>query len=149
MSTKVDEMLEFAIEREKDAAAFYDGLATMTTSVPMKAEFARLANQERGHQARLENAMKSEVGLSARGQVLDLRVATYIVGTEPHPGMPYEELLVLAIHREAQAVKLYTDMANEVTGGPLKSLLLALAREEAEHKHKFEVEFDDEYLAQN
>ena len=149
MSTQISEMMAFAIERERSAAAFYDGLAKLTDNPAMQAEFSKLATQERGHLARLERAQESEEGLQQRTEVVDLRLSDYLVGVEPTPGMSYDELLVLAIHREQQALALYTDMAAKVADGSFKKLLLALAKEEASHKHKFEVEFNDVYLAQN
>lgn len=148
-ATTVDEMLQFAMEREESAARFYEGMAEMTESKAMRAEFKNLATQEWGHKARIEKARTTDHGFVAREARVDLKVSTYLKGVEPRPGMSYEDLLVLAIHREAQAVALYADLAAKVPEGSLQNLLLALVKEETEHKHHFEMEYDDKVLAQN
>ena len=72
----------------------------------------------------------------------DLRIADYIVEAEPGPDMDYQNALALAMKQEKAAFRLYLDLANQVTNKEQKSLFLSLAREEAKHKLRFEIEYD-------
>ena len=51
--------------------------------------------------------------------------------------------------QEKAAFKLYTDLAVVAPDEDLRDLLLSLAQEEAKHKLRFEVEYDDQILTEN
>ena len=51
--------------------------------------------------------------------------------------------------REKASFRLYSDLAASVDDEDLKQTFLALAHEEAKHKLRFEVEYDDVILAEN
>ena len=57
--------------------------------------------------------------------------------------MDYQEALQVAMHKEKKAFLLYTDLAGAVEDAGLKNTFLALAQEEAKHKLRFEIEYDD------
>jgi rubrerythrin len=56
--------------------------------------------------------------------------------------MDYTKLLILAMKKEDKSVKLYTTLAAASTQPQLKDIFLKLAREEAQHKLRFELEYD-------
>jgi rubrerythrin len=60
--------------------------------------------------------------------------------------MNYQDALVLAMKKEKAAFRLYLDLANEVQSEDQKDLFLALAQEEAKHKLRFEIEYDEVVL---
>ena len=82
-------------------------------------------------------------------KVQDLKIADYVVETEPKPDMDYRDALVLAMQKEKAAFKLYTALAAASEDEALKSLFLSLAQEEAKHKLRFELEYDDNVLTWN
>jgi len=51
--------------------------------------------------------------------------------------------------REKAAFKLYSDLAEQVGDQQTKDLFLSLAEEEAKHKLRFEVEYDEVILKDN
>jgi len=51
--------------------------------------------------------------------------------------------------KEKAAFKLYTDLAAAVSSADLKNTFLSLAQEEAKHKLRFEVEYDNEIMGEN
>ena len=51
--------------------------------------------------------------------------------------------------REKSAFKLYSDIARSAQDEELRELFLGLAQEEAKHKLRFEVEYDDEVYREN
>jgi len=67
----------------------------------------------------------------------------------PHDNMNYQEALVVAMQAEKHAYMLYNDLAGKIDDVALKDLFLALAQEEAKHKLRFEVEYDEHILTEN
>jgi rubrerythrin len=81
--------------------------------------------------------------------VLDLKIGDYLVDAELNPEMNYQEALMVAMKKEKFAFKMYTDLASVATDQNAKALLLSLAQEEAKHKLRFEVEYDEIILKEN
>jgi rubrerythrin len=141
--TSIDETLEFAIAEEQAAADFYAGLAGRTDVPGMSEALLSFAQEEMGHKAKLE-AVKAGVGMSpAARPVIDLKIADYVADVVPDPQMSYRDTLIVAMKKEKAAFRLYTDLAAATADAEIRSLFLALAQEEARHKLRFEIEYDD------
>ncbi|MHC4750898.1 MAG: ferritin-like domain-containing protein [Planctomycetota bacterium] len=110
--------------------------------------FEAFAKEELGHKAKLE-AIKQGKEIQAAANVTDLRIADYTVDVEPAPDMSYQDALILAMKKEKAAFRLYLALADQVEKADQKSLFLSLAQEEAKHKLRFEIEYDDVVLSQN
>lgn len=149
MSQTVDEILDFAIEREQSAHDFYMELASRMDRQSMKDVFIQYAKEELGHRRRLEGVKAGKKASLGKDGVLDLKLADYILPADPGPTMDYEEALVLAMQREAKAHALYVDLAGQASDEGLKQLFLRLASEEAKHRERFELEYDEVALVQN
>ena len=78
-----------------------------------------------------------------------MKLADYMVDVNPDEDLDYQKALVLAMKKEKAAFKLYSDMAEAVEDAKLKDTLKALAQEEAKHKLRFEIEYDDVFLREN
>jgi rubrerythrin len=63
--------------------------------------------------------------------------------------MLYTDMLVVAMRKEKEAFKLYTDLAAAAKEENLRTIFLGLANEEAKHKLRFELEYDKELLSEN
>jgi rubrerythrin len=148
-SRTFEEMLDFAIGREAAAAAFYADLAQRATQPAMQKVYERLSAEERGHQSSLTQIKADPGRLTSRKKVTTLSMADYMVAGEPTPETPYDELLVIAMKREAAAVRLYKDMAGQTDDEALRKLLLGLADEEGRHQLRFEKEYDEYVLLEN
>jgi rubrerythrin len=81
--------------------------------------------------------------------VIDLKIADYLVEVKEKADMTYQEVLVLAMQKEKAAFKLYQNLASKATDGNVKSIFLSLAQEEAKHKLRFEIEYDEFVLREN
>ena len=81
--------------------------------------------------------------------IQDMKLADYMVEVEPSPEMDYQAALVIAMKQEKAAFRLYSDLAAKSADPGLKELLLELAQEEAKHKLRFEVEYDEYILTDN
>ena len=63
--------------------------------------------------------------------------------------MDYQQALILAMKKEKKAFKLYLDLAASCGDDNLEQIFLALAQEEAKHKLRFEIEYDDFVMTEN
>ena len=144
-----DQILDFAIKNEEQAAKFYTDLAEKMDSASMRGVFEDFAREEEGHKAKLLGVKQSGGMEPATRQILDLKIGDYLVDAEPGPEMDYQQALILAMKQEKAAFKLYTDLAAATPSADLSSLLRGLAQEEAKHKLRFEVEYDEYILREN
>jgi rubrerythrin len=145
----VDEILDFAIGKEQEAADFYSGFAAKAKSPAMKATFEQFAAEEMGHKAKLQNVKAGKKLLQSEAKIQDLKIGDYLVEEEPREDMDYQDALIVAMKAEKAAFRLYTDLASKVDDGEIKELLLGLAQEEAKHKLRFEIEYDEQVLTEN
>jgi rubrerythrin len=145
----VDGVLDFAIKREEEAFDFYTDLAAKVTRTDMKSLFRQFAEEEKSHRTKLQGVKEGKQLLAAEKNVLDLKMSDYLVADEPTEGMTYQKALILAMKKEKVSFKLYTDLAASAPGDDLKNIFSHLAQEEAIHKLRFEVEYDNEVMDEN
>jgi rubrerythrin len=145
----VEELLDFAIGEEQGAATFYLELAGSMPRPWVKKVFEGFAVEEQGHQAKLEALRRGGAKGLPRGKVLDLKIGDYLMEAGPTAEMDYQQALTLAMQKEKAAFHMYTDLAGAATDPELKELLLGLAQEEARHKLRMELEYDEQFLKEN
>jgi rubrerythrin len=148
-SGSVGDILKFAIARELESYQFYASLAARMERPWMQDVFQQFAQEELGHKAKLHGVREGEVTLSANSKVLDLKIADYLVAGEVSGDMDYQQALIIAMKKEKAAFRLYTDLAHRIDDEALQTMFLSLAQEEAKHKLRFEVEYDDMILTDN
>jgi rubrerythrin len=78
--------------------------------------------------------------------VQDLKIADYTVDVEPSPNMSYQEALVFAMKAEKAAYRLYMGLAEISDDMQTAAVFRSLAQQEAKHKLRFEVEYDEVVL---
>ena len=146
------DILNFAIEKEKEAAEFYSEISeeeTMSGSKQMLKEFAQ---EEQRHQALLENLVDKGIVEGIDDYIfkwiLDIKRSDYVADLEYEKGMAYNELLMLAMKREEKALALYNKLLREASDTEdSKKLFKMLCQEEAKHKLSLETLYDD-YMAE-
>jgi rubrerythrin len=114
----------------------------------MQKVFENFATEELGHKYKLEAFKRGDISLVPQ-QVQSLDIADYVVDVEPQPDMDYAEALVLAMKKEKAAYRLYLDLAAVGEDEELTDMFLSLAQEEAKHKLRFEIEYDDIVLKED
>lgn len=145
----VDEVLDFAIGQEEEAAKFYTELAEKAEQQWMQGIFRQFAKEEKGHKQKLLDVKSGKLLVPAQKKVLDLKMSDYLVKVEPTPDMDYQQALVVAMQKEKAAFRMYSDLAESVDDENLKNTFLMLAQEEAKHKLRFEVEYDEHVMTEN
>ena len=146
----LDEILGFAIEKEKEAVTFYNDLSKKETLSALTKTFKELAQEEAKHVKLLTNISmnKDVINSYELKKIPDLKISDYLVAMEYSEGMVMQDILILAMKREEMAVKLYTQMALGAGDEESVKLFKLLAQEEAKHKLTFEVLYDDSLAGQ-
>ena len=145
----VDDILDFAIENEIEAHKFYTELAGKMTDKTMKKVFLDFAAEELGHKKLLEDAKAGKKVLLKKEQIADLKIAEFTVAVKPTSNMTFKDALILAMQKEKKAFQLYTRLAHLTIEKEAVELFAALAQQEAKHKLRFELEYDDVVLKEN
>jgi len=145
----LNDILDFAIENEIEAYKFYTGLAAKANNPAMKPVFLDFAAEEQSHRKLLEDVKKGKKVKIGGGKIPDLKIADYTVAVKPTPNMSYQDALVLAMKKEKASFALYTDLAAATQDSTGKKLFQHLAQQEAKHKLRFELEYDEVILKED
>lgn len=142
-------IIDFAVDREKEAVEFYHDLQEKAKFGEMKEMLKDLETMERGHITFLEKVREKGMDKVEIDEVKDLAISEYIVETDPEPDMDYQDILVVAMKREQKSKELYEDLAKRFAGDEIEKLLLKIAADETEHKLRFEKLYDEFVLKEN
>lgn len=137
----IREILDFAIAGEVKAHELYMKMATMVNNPWMSKTLEALAQEELQHRAKL-NAVKAHKIALEREDVGELGIAETLEDIKPEADMDYRELLMFAIKKENSSQGLYSRLALIFSEQELKDTFLKLAQEEAAHKRRFELEYE-------
>ena len=146
---KFDEVINFAIEREREAAQFYHDMQNLSKTNSAKEAFRELEYMEVGHIAMLKNLTKDDVKKFVPPNILNLKISDYMEQPVANDNPSYQDAIKLAIKREENALNLYNALADDSTDENAKSLFLRIATEEAKHKLMLESLYDEEFLKEN
>ncbi|HDZ24510.1 MAG TPA: rubrerythrin [Desulfobacteraceae bacterium] len=143
------EVVEFAIEKEKEAVSFYEDASAQQKFSDARKMFKDFANEERKHQALLEGFLRGEKTTADYDLkwIPDMKRSNYLVDISYEKGMSYADILRLAMKREEKALTLYNDLAREIDDKDLEQTFKMLSQEEAKHKLALETLYDD-YMAE-
>jgi rubrerythrin len=146
----LDAIINFAVEKEKEAAEFYTDISREEIFSGARKMFEEFAGEERKHERLLEAFKKEGISDAMRKYKLkwitDLKRSDYVVDLQYEKGMAYHEILMLAMKREEKALALYNDFLKQADSQDAKKLFKVLCQEEAKHKLKLETLYDD-YMA--
>ena len=146
----LEALIAFAIEKEKEAANFYEENSESEMMSGKRQMLKEFAAEERKHQKMLEDYLATGVVDKLDDYrfkwIVDIKRSDYVDAVEYKPGMAYNELLMLAIKREEVALKLYNQLQDKAESDGAKKLFKMLCQEEAKHKLALETMYDD-YMA--
>ena len=139
-----EDIIEFAIHREVQANAFYLALAGRMVNPQKQQVFEELANEEMKHKERLEiEMMKTGKVVKSPAEDQGSEISYDIVGVDGGIDMEYKDILALGISKEKASFRLYVDLAGRARDEETREVFLELAEEEAKHKFRFEIEYDN------
>jgi len=147
VNDELKKALKFAIQKEREAEAFYKDWAAKVESPAVVALFAELAGVEHGHVEMLLRVTPEEIVASHGAELSDLKLSDLLVEVKASEGMSIQEAMIVAMKREEAAAALYESLSG--LGGEAQSLFAALAKEERKHKLQLETEYDEQILTEN
>ncbi|MEE4270299.1 MAG: ferritin family protein [Thermoanaerobaculales bacterium] len=142
----IEQILDYAISNEEKAAALYYDLAEKVERPGMKEAFLHFAKEEEGHKARLLKIKEGEIPAVSEEKVMSLGITEMLEEPQVAKNMTYQEALLFAMKAEKAAFVLYTNLAEMTSDQSLQRVFKSLAQEEAKHKLRFEIEYDDRVL---
>ena len=106
-----------------------------------------MAEQERGHKARLEEVQQGNVRWAIRRSkaepVTDLRLSDHLESKPLDADADYQDVLLFAARREKAAYDFYKAMAELVDDKLVKDVFEMLATEELRHKYAVEKTYEE------
>jgi rubrerythrin len=141
----IEEILKFAIEKEQEAAVFYEEVAQQESFTGAQKTFLEFAAEERKHQAMLEHFEGSREKIKAYKLkwIPDIKRSDYMVEMKYEKGMHFTDILRLAMKREEKALSLYNELQRKTDQDEYIKMFKILAQEEAKHKRYLETLYDD------
>jgi rubrerythrin len=147
--TPAEEIINFAIEKELEAAAFYENLAGRVKNPIMKDAVLSMADEERKHHRILSNLTPKQVSAFTEPAIEDFRISDYIMEPPVTGDIKYPDLLVLAMKREEKAYQMYAMLEERAAEEATKKVFALLKTEELKHKRKLEGEYEENVLEGN
>jgi rubrerythrin len=143
------EVLEFAIQREIEAAEAYGRLAERSRLEPTRGLLLDLQREEKKHEEILRGLAVGHLVPLFQQAVPDLRISDYTVEEPVDAESGLQELLILAAKKEAKSAALYTELRSRVADPEHRRLFEFLIQEEREHKLRLEKEYERHILEEN
>jgi len=145
-----DQVIDFAIVREKDAVAFYQFLQGKAQFAPQKEVLKEFELMELGHVRLLEGVkQRQSMGKLSHSIPNDLQLSHYLHDVEPDENMSYQDILVAAMKKEERAASLYRLLRDQESDQEIKKVFDQLVTEEENHRHHFEVLYDRDIQGDN
>lgn len=144
----IDDILEFALEREDASFRLYLNAAKRSSNPSAKKIFEELAEQEAGHKRLILNLDKEKISAYRFVSVPDLGISEYLVEAPYHDSMSYQEILIYAMKNEERAYRFYLEAERMTDDSELKQLMQMLANEERKHKFRLESLYEEKVLTE-
>jgi rubrerythrin len=145
----IEEILDFAIGGETASYQLYKDMAARVESEQMQKVLTGFAREELDHRAKLEELKDKKTPVVPAEKSVDLKIADYVADVAPGSDMNYQDALIFAMKKEKASFLLYTELAELAEDEQIRQMFLWLAQEEAKHKLRFEIEYDDEVLKED
>jgi rubrerythrin len=146
----LEEILDFAIRDEIRASNLYADLAKKSRNKEIKKVFEQFSQEELGHKRKLERMKYGDIAVLTDDKVQDLKIGDYLVEVDANrDDLSYQDALIIAMKEEKAAFKLYSELAERIDDDTARDVFLLLAKEEARHKLRFEIEYDEYILNEN
>ena len=140
------EIIDFAIEREEEAAEAYGNLSMKVNTPGLKDLLLELQEEEKNHKRLLEEITEEKISTLETSDVLDLKISDFLVAEPADEDMSIQDLLIFAAKKEQKAVEMYTSLKTLSTTEEMKNLFDFLIEQEKSHKLKLEIEYENKVL---
>jgi rubrerythrin len=146
--SSVDDVLAFALGREEEAVRMYHDLAERAQAEPVRAFLLELEAEERNHAKLITELRAGRTYSFKSGPAPDLGLTDGLVDEPLDETSSFQDVLISAAKKEAQAVDLYTRLAREAVHAAHRDLFEFLAGQEKRHKLRLEKEYESRVLTE-
>ena len=137
-----EDILELALERERQSYQFYIDAAESMQDKSAKVLFELLAIEERRHQGQLElEILKSGKVIANADNILNLNDLDFVVDVPDDLREIYLDLLKEAMKREDKSFKVYVYLMAKARSSETRNAAANLAQEEVRHKLLLEIKY--------
>jgi len=140
------EAIGFAKQKENGAIHFYESAIRVAKNPASKVMFREMADEERKHFQMLDDLKEEDIQTLPVEKIPDLKISQYTEDVPFSPDLDYRQILIVAMKKEEEAHRLYSDLSNMTDDPKLSKLFQVLAQEEAKHKYRLESEYEDTVL---
>lgn len=145
----LEEILNYAIEKEFEAAKFYNDLQEMVKHNSSKVFLKELEEMELKHAEILKEYLDNKAEISVIAEQENLKISDSFDNVEITDSLSFQQIIIVAMKREENAMNLYKSLADQIEDSNAKNIFLRLSQEEAKHKYSLEKMYDDEILVEN
>jgi rubrerythrin len=145
-NSNIEEIINFAIDKEREAVAFYENLAQKTENPVVKDAILKMADQERKHEKLLANLTPKNIKFVRQPSQPDMKLSDYLVETAPTADLNYQELLIIAMKREEKSYAFYSELELRASDDATRKVFTLLKGEELKHKARLEKEYEDRVM---
>lgn len=145
----LEDVIDFAIEKEQESADFYADLAESAENEAISKEILRIRDEEIKHRDWLKTNPISFLSNAEPKKINDLNLAQYIMPIKPSSNMTFQDVIGIAMQRETMSMHLYTQLSSMVSDPTIRQALLNLSAEEGKHKFYFESLWDRYVLSED
>ena len=137
-----EDILELALERERQAYKFYIDAAESMQDKSAKVLFELLAIEEQRHQGQLElEILKSGKVIADPDNILNFNDLDFIVDVPDDLREVYLDLLKEAMKREDKSFRVYVYLMSKAESSETRTAAANLAQEEVRHKLLLEIKY--------
>lgn len=145
------DILDIAMDREIVAEAFYEAAQHKTSDKGAIELLKELASYEHQHLLWIKKLKNSgaDIGSWSPQKVQNLNLTGYLNDIQLNYGAGLQEVLTAAMKREQSSIEFYTVLQSEFDNPEIIELCSKLASQEAVHKNKLELLYENIFLTQN
>lgn len=144
-----EEIIDFAIGREKEAVAFYRELQEIVHFGAQKEALKEFELMETGHIKLLESVRSKGPKEADPVAGFGFDAEEFLVPHEPAAGMSFQDILIHAIKREERSLTLYRHLRDKASDPELVKTFSFLESEEARHRGFFEELYEKDIQSDN
>jgi len=145
----MNDVVEFAKDREQQAQDFYLQCIELSKHKGLKDFFREMAEEEAKHLRMLQELDLSQTEAIQSDNTEDLQLSDFLVDVHFKRDMSYQEALIMAMKKEEKAHRFYSAWSKRCSKEQTTEVFRMLAQEELKHKRKIEEIYDSDIYQQD
>lgn len=145
-ASTIEEIINFAVDKEREAIIFYEDLSKRAKNPVMKDALLSMADEERKHEKLLLNLTPKKIQFVRQPSEEDIKLSDYLIDITFSEDTRYDELLIIAMKREEKSYAFYTELEKRAGDDATRRVFTLLKGEELKHKARLEKEYEEHVM---